>query len=273
MNASTTTTPVIGGVSTVVTTAGSGTAMSNTPAGFARRQANSWNYHSPSWGGFSILAAYSADNESTGRPEASPLDPRMYSIGGSFVTGPLTLAAAYEQHNDFNPGNATVGGAVGQYGGGNDHNWTLVAGYKFAGFDVRGIYSQSTYETLNGQDLKVSGWGFYADWAIAGPHTLRAQYVTTGDTSGSSSINASPYIGPARGNVCGNAGSASSCASDTGSRLYSIAYSYAFSKRTEGSIVFTKLDNEANAVFSLGKVNSLPGESQTSAGLAVKHRF
>ncbi len=269
---STTTTPVVGGFSTVVTTAATGTAMTNGPSGFARRQANAWNYHSPNWGGFSILAAYSADNESTGRPEASLLDPRLFSLGGSFRTGPLTLAVAYEQHNDYNPGNATQGTAAGQYSGGQDDNWTLVAGYKFAGFDVRAIYSQTNYEVQNGADLKVKGWGLYADWAIAGPHTVRAQYVMTDDTSGSSAINAAPYIGPLRGNSCG-ALSNVSCASDTGSKLWSLVYSYAFSKRTEGSVIYTKLDNDANAAFSLGKVNAIAGTSQSSAGLAVKHRF
>jgi len=260
--------PVIGAAT------GASTTMSNTPAGFARRQANAWNYHSPSWGGFSILAAYSADNESTGRPEVSPLDPRLYSIAGSFKTGPLTLGLAYEQHKDYNPGNATVvaGGTATQYSGGNDDNWTFVVGYKFGGFDVRGIYSQTTYETQNAGDLKVKGLGVYADWAIAGPHTVRAQYVQTDDTEGGSTINASPYIGPLRGNVCG-ATSNVSCANNTGSKLWSLVYSYAFSKRTEGSVVYTKLDNDSNAAFSLGKVNSIAGQSQSSAGLAVKHRF
>jgi predicted porin len=269
---STTTTPVIGGVSTIVTTAATGTAMTNGPAGFARRQSNSWNYHSPSWSGFTVNASYSADNESSGRPETSLLDPRLFSLGGAFRSGPLVIGLAYEQHNDYNPGNNTQGTALGQYAGGSDDNWTLVAGYTFAGFNVRGMYSQTTYETQVGGDLKVKGFGLFADWAIMGPHTLRAQYVQTDDTSGSSTINASPYIGPLRGNVCG-ATSNVSCAGSTGSQLWSLVYSYAFSKRTEGSIVYTKLDNDSNAAFSLGKTSAIAGTSQSSAGVAVKHRF
>jgi len=272
MVSSTTTTPVIGGVSTIVTTAGSGTAMSNTPAGFARRQANSWNYHSPNWSGFSVNASYSADNESTGRPEASLLDPRLYSIGGAFSSGPFLVALAYEKHDDYNPGNATVGVAAGNYSGGSDDNWTLVGGFKFATFDLRAMYSQTTYDVHIGGDLKTKGFGLYADWAIAGPHTLRAQYVQQDDTSGSSVLNASPYIGPLRGNSCG-ALSNVTCATSTGAKLWSLVYSYAFSKRTEGSVIYTKLDNDSNAAFSLGKVSAIAGTSQTSAGVAVKHRF
>jgi len=120
--------------------------------------------------------------------------------------------------------------------------------------------------------LKVKGFGLFADWAIAGPHTVRAQYIQTDDTKGSSTVNASPYIGPARGNACG-ATSTVSCADGTGAKLYSLVYSYAFSKRTEGSVVYTKLDNDSNAAFSLGKVGAVAGNSQSSMGIAVKHRF
>ena len=248
------------------------TTSSNTPAGFARRQSNAWNYWSPSWSGFSITAAISADNESTGRPDSSTLSPRLYSIAGNYLSGPLTLAVSFEQHKDYNPANATQGALVGQYSGGNDDNWTFVAGYKFAGFDVRGLYSQTQYDVVSGQDLKVKGYGLFADWAIAGPHTLRAQYVHTNDTSGTSTVNVSPYIGTNRGLVCGQL-STSSCASNTGSDLYSLVYSYAFSKRTEGSVVYTRLNNDDNAAFSLGKVSAVAGQSQYSAGLAIKHRF
>lgn len=268
-NPTTTTTGVLSNSTAATIT----TTTSNGPAGFARRQSNSWNYHSPSWSGFTVNASYSADNESSGRPETSLLDPRLFSLGGAFRSGPLLVALAYEQHNDYNPGNnSTQGTALGNYSGGTDDNWTLVAGYTFAGFNVRGMYSQTTYETQVGGDLKVKGFGLFADWAISGPHTIRAQYVQTDDTSGSSTINASPYIGPLRGNVCG-ATSNVSCAGSTGSQLWSLVYSYAFSKRTEGSIVYTKLDNDSNAAFSLGKVSAIAGTSQSSAGVAVKHRF
>jgi len=252
---------------------GTTTTTANTPAGFARRASNTLTYWSPNWNGFSLAAAMSSDNESTGRPDISALSPRLYSFNLGYENGPLLLAASYEQHNDFNPGNvaaATTG--AGAYAGGNDNNWTIVAGYKFQGFNVRALYSQTEYDTQVAGNLKTKGWGLFADWAIAGPHTVRAQYIMADDTSGTSTINASPYIGPARGLACG-ALSTASCASDTGAKVYSLVYSYAFSKRTEGSVVYTKLDNDANAAFSLGKVGAVAGNSQTSMGLAVKHRF
>jgi len=268
---STTTTPLVAGASTTVTTVGTGTAMSNTPSGFARRQANSWNYHSPEWNGFTFQGSFSAANEQTGLPNTSSLSPRMYSIGGHYRNGPLYLGLAYEKHSDYNPGNATVGGLASQYSGGTDTNWTVVAGYTFGTFNVRGMYVKNDYDVTNSSDLDVNGWALFADWAVSGPHTLRAQYSSMGDTGGSSATNVGVYKG-ATGAGCGTT-SAISCGTDTGAKVWGVAYSYAFSKRTEGSVVYTKLSNDSNAAMSLGKVNASAGNNQTSTGIVLKHRF
>jgi predicted porin len=265
---------VAGGFSTTGTTELK-TAISNTPSAFYRRHSSQWAYHSPSWSGFQLQAAVSAANQNTGIPEVNPLKARLWSVAGHYDNGPLYLGVAYENHADFNPGNVTPSTAAGTsaYGGGNDSNWTLAAGYKFADrFSLRGLYSQSKYDVSNTTGgLKVKGWGVWADWAIAGPHTLRANYARVGDSSGGSAVNVASYKGPTRAD-CGVL-SASSCATDTGGKVWGIAYSYAFSKRTEGSFVYTKLSNDSNASFSLGKVASTAGNSQTSMGMVLKHAF
>jgi len=163
---------------------------------FFRRQANTLNYHSPNWGGFSFQAGFSAANESTGNPDSGPLDPRMYSFGGHFATGPFYVGLGYEIHQDYNPAAQAVGAGAAQYGGGDDTALTLVLGLRMGGFDVRALYNKSEYETTNTTNLDVDGFGVFADWNISGPHTLRAQYVLAQDTEGNATVNVGSYRAP-----------------------------------------------------------------------------
>jgi len=245
----------------------------NNPGTFFRRQASSVNYHSPNWGGFSFLAAFSAANESTGNPDAGLLDPRMYSLGGQFATGPFYVGLGYEIHQDYNPAAQTIGAGAAQYGGGDDTTLTAVLGLRMGGFDVRAMYSKSEYETTNSTDMDLDGFGVFADWNIAGPHTLRAQYVMVGDTSGSSAVNVGSYKGPASAGCWSGTASTSSCANATGADLMAIFYSYAISKRTEVSVGYSQLANDGKATFSKGKTASSAGGTQKATGLVLRHRF
>jgi hypothetical protein len=235
---------------------GTGTAGSSQ---FFRRQAQAFNYHSPNWSGFSVNAAFSAGNESTGIPESNPLSPRLYSLGGQYAQGPLYVGVAYEGHSDYNPANQTIGTAAGNYNGGTDTNIVAVVGYRMGGFNVRGMYSNLKYELAAGQELKVNGFGLFADWNIEGPHTLRAQFVDVGDTSGNSTTSVGKY-GP-------------SSQSSNGAKLYGLFYSYAVSKRTEVSVGFSQMSNDTNASFSKGKTAATVGGDQTTTGFVLRHRF
>jgi len=274
---------VVGSAAAGVTVNGANTAITDGPAAFFRRQARSWMYHSPEWSGFTFQGAFSSATESTGN--ATPLDPRMWSVAGQYTNGPLYLGVGYERHKDYNPGNITVftGVAAGGcsaagvgtscYGGGDDDTWTFVAGYTFAGvFNLRGMYSRSEYEVSQATGgLRAKGWGIWADWTIQGPHTLRGQYVDLDDISGTSAVNAGSYKGP-MGVGCGPT-SALSCGSSTGGKVWGLAYSYAFSKRTMASFIYSKMDNDTNASFSKGKTAATAGNSQDTWGLAMQHRF
>jgi hypothetical protein len=255
--------------------AASGAVNGGTPASFFRRQAQSMNYHSPSWNGFSVQAAFSAANEQTGIPETNALSPRMYSIAGQYSSGPLYLGLAYEKHLDFNPAGVAYGTTAATYAGGNDDAWTITAGYTFAGvFNLRGTYQSLDFDTTNSTSLDADGWGIFADWNIQGPHTLRAHYVTLGDTGGTSAVNVGSYKGPLGAGCAGGTGvSTVSCASGTGADQWGLAYSYAFSKRTMGSIAYVRMSNDFNATFSKGKVAASAGGNQTSAGIVLQHRF
>jgi predicted porin len=248
--------PVIAGAT------GAATATSANPGSFFRRQANSLNYHSPSWNGFSFAGSFSAANEQTGNPEASTLSQRMYSLGAQYASGPLYVGFGYERHSDYNPGNVGIGVGASAYMGGTDTNMILVGGYTFGGFNIRGIYSKLEYDVTNSGGLDVDGWGLFGDWNIQGPHTLRFQYVSTDDTSGTTTTSVGAYVGP------GTVATASN-----GGKLWGLGYSYAFSKRTMGSFVYTKIDIDTSSRFSRGKVTPTLGSSQTSTGFVLQHRF
>jgi len=246
------------------------TTTSDNPASFFRRQANTWHYHSPSFSGFQIQGDISADNESTALPEASPLRPRMWSIGVHYDNGPLYIGGGYEKHSDYNASNSAV------YMGGGDHSWTLGAGYTFAGvFKLTGMYMENKYEIGNGtgQETKIKGFAFFMDWAIAGPHSLKGQFIQLNDVKGNSSRTIGAYRGAGSMSCASGVGSTGSCAGDTGARQYGLWYAYAFSKRTELFGGFNKVDNDTNAVMSLGKAAPTAGASQTNIGMGIRHRF
>jgi predicted porin len=125
---------------------GNGTTAGSDAAGFSRRQKESLNWHGPNWGGFSLQAQYSGGNSGTALTSASPLKPRMMSLGGQFATGPLVVTAGYEKHDDFNPtGLAT-------YTGGTDDSWVIGAGYTFFGaLKVNGVYTQNSLTRQRGR--------------------------------------------------------------------------------------------------------------------------
>ena len=259
--------PVIGGTTGAATANGGAAANS-----FYRRQANSVNYQSPDWGGFSVAAAFSANNESSGIPDSVGLTPRLYGINGVYAAGPLWVGVGYESHTDYNPGQTAIGAGVSQYNGGTDSNYSIGAGYTFAGtINVRATYSSSKYEVTNSSDLKVKGYGFYGDWQIAGPHALHLAFITSDDTKGSTSQNVGSYKGPGSSG-CGPT-STSSCSGSTGGDVFTIAYSYDFSKRTQLFFAYNEMKNDSNATFSQGVVASSAGGKQKSIGLGLKHSF
>jgi hypothetical protein len=265
----TTGTAVSAGGTTITSTA------ANTPAGFFRRQSNSLNYHSPRWNGFGFQAAYSATNEQSQIPEANSLKPRLWSLMGSYMSGPLTVALGYERHEDFNPGRVgsanpatgavTVAGAAGSaYLGGSDTQWNIMAGYRFGAFNIRGMYVDTEYDVTTTTNADTDGFALFADWNIQGPHTLRFQYYKMDDIGGNSLLAVGNYVAPM---------TAAGARTATGVDGYGFAYTYAFSKRTEGGIVYNRMSNDLNANFSLGVAGSTLGSSPKSLGAQIRHRF
>jgi hypothetical protein len=80
-------------------------------SGFLRRQSSSAHYWSPAWGGFSIRAAYGANEERT-----ATRNPWLASVSATWESGNWYVAAAYDAHNDYQlagtrgPGRDRLGG-------------------------------------------------------------------------------------------------------------------------------------------------------------------
>ena len=240
---------------------GSQSNAGNTGASFYRRQARSFHYHSPRWGGFSVNAAISSGNERATEPDVLGLEQRLWSVGGAYRGGPLYVGLSYERHEDYNPGAAPIA-AYRASGGGSDESWSLVGVYTFANsIRLSGTYVRNEFEnTLGGgvDSLKTDGWSLYLDWRIAGPHSFKAQYGSVDDAEGT--------VGAAAGNYA--------VGTNTGGKVWGVAYAYDFSKRTQAYVGYTRMKNDSNtAAFDQGIVDASLGGKQTLMGVGLKHRF
>lgn len=224
-------------------------------SGFSRRQKEALNWHSPDWGGFGLQATVSGGNSGTALTSASPLSPRLVSLGAKFGTGPLLVTAGWEQHKDFNPTGTTT------YTGGTDDSFVVGVAFTFAGrVKVSGVYTKNSYELGDGtgRNLDSDGYALWVDWTIAGPHSVKAQYVLQNDPDGSAGANVGTYT----------------VGSDRGAQVTTLVYSYAFSKRTSTYVAFNQLKNDANTnAFSLGQTAAATGGTQKAYGVGVRYQF
>jgi predicted porin len=243
------------GGSMIILANDSASGASNTGVSFYRRQANSANYQSPSWGGFTIAAAVSASNESQTIADSAGLTPRLMGLNAMYRGGPLLFGVGYEKHDDYAIDTTFGGLAVARNESATDDAFSLLAGVQFGGFNIRALYQANTFELgagLGGGEVKQVGYGPYADWQIAGPHALHFGFAKSED-------------------IEGPAGDLPATSAD----WMSVAYSYDVSKRTQLLFAFTQLKNDANANFSLGVQSSATtlGGKGKSIGAAIRHRF
>jgi predicted porin len=264
----------------------SGSDVGNGPAGvganvvsFTRRQTNLWTYQTPNWAGFQGGIAYSAANEATAQVNASVgKKPRLWSLGLTYTNGPLIVGGGYERHTNYNPAGlpqANFPQPVGvvSYTGGDDRAWDLGIAYTFMGtLKLSAIYNDVRYDTGPGTTAGGKTWGLWGDWAIAGPHRVRAGYTRKKDTSGNfgGAVNAAGVCAVvAIGQWSANCGQGS-----TGATLYALQYAYAFSKRTELNFGYARVNNDANSGIALATLGGRNvGQNQSAWVFGTKHSF
>lgn len=244
---------------------GTSSALGNVGSSFSRRQNSLITYSMPSMNGFDAAFAWTSANEAAaGTSATSAGKPRMYSAMVNYTNGPLSLGAGYERHIDFNPL------ATAAYAGGHDTSYQLGVAYTFMGsLKISAIYVNMKYDNVTSlaaapaTDAAVTTYGLYGNWAISGPHSLKAGYGSQGATKGT-------YAGGVMGSLNFNAG-----AGNTGSQKIHVEYSYAMSKRTEVSLGYARINNDRNSNLTVGTGSATAnyGESQSHIGMRLNHKF
>jgi predicted porin len=239
------------------------TAVNANRAAFKRRQQNLISYDSPTFGGFQVMAAFTSAQTSTGTLEtATNNKPRLWSVGAQYSAGPLYVSGGYEQHREF---------AGTSPDGSHDSGWHIGAAYTWGPVRFGGQYTEQRFDVpvgVAGGDVKARAWHAGVDWKIAGPHGLRAAVTQARDMRG------------ARGVLVGTASGAgyrpvNVAAGDTGALLWQIRYVYAFSKRTEFTAGYVRLNNDSNAAYRLGGLGAAiaNGQDESAVAFAVRHTF
>jgi len=226
---------------------------------FKRRQNNTINYDSPNFAGFQVMLATMSLNHVTAVTGGTNSKPRLWSIGAQYSAGPLYVSAGYEKHNEF--------GGIGAAREADDKGWHVGAAYTWGPVRVGGQFTQQKFEhsTTAGGESKVKAWHVGVDWNIAGPHGLRAAYTQADDVKGPAGA---PAIAGSQSQVRPSPGG------NTGAKMYQIRYVYNFSKRTEFTFGFVKIDNEDAAAYNIfGVSGATAGSSPDAWGMGLRHTF
>jgi len=187
----------------------------------------------------------------------------QYSLGASYSTMGITVAAGYVEDKANVPATATTSA----YTGANSEIWHVGAGYEFGQFAVRLQYSEFkfNYNPLNGSAgdvVKDIGVGF--DWKV-GANKLNLAYYNSKDTGAAKAAELTGF--PLGGKT----------------NEWAIADFYSLSKRTTlyAQLAGVKADQDAGDSAALGGIYvtnagglaALPGATTTYFGLGVQHTF
>jgi predicted porin len=118
-----------------------GSNLSAFDRGLTRRLANSVNYKSNVYSGFSLLAAYAAGEKTTG-PSGD-----LRGLGLQYASGPLYIGAGYHE--------------VKRLASGNDKEYTVGAGYKIGDFEIKGGYLAADLTGPNNKFEQYNLGGIY----------------------------------------------------------------------------------------------------------------
>jgi predicted porin len=242
---------------------------------FSRRQNASLFYDTPNFSGFQGYVGVSTTGASIGQTNAaSGTKPRVWSVAGTYTNGPLYVTLAYENHSNFGTNTTTQNGAYN----GTDKGWHAGVAYQFGPVKVGALYVSRQYDmSANGAtDLKVNAWNLAGEWAIQGPHALRGGYTKANNTSGTAGggTNNAFDVGVSGGTLTANGGAGAS-----GGNIWQIQYVYNASKRTEFTVGYVSLQNDANSRYSLGGLSSFPGatvqtgQNQNAIAASIKNTF
>lgn len=234
---------------------------------FNGRPNNVVAYISPNMNGFSAAVAYVAGAE--GATNSGQKKGSAWSAMANYSNGPWYGALAYERHNI---GNALAIGLVAATQDTSQHAWKAGVGYKANNLRV-GFEYERTSDDLGNRTAGV-GCGLLSGstsnncfghnaWNLGGGYTfgnneVKLQYTKAGD------------VGDGVAN--------------SGAKQWTLGLDHNFSKRTKIYAMYTHLQNDDNASYTLGVANSrvvtaadngtgTGGATQSAWGFGMRHTF
>lgn len=227
---------------------------------FSRREASMVYYESPTFSGLRVLAGYSSADATAVTNSTVAAKPRVLSIAGIYKNGPLGVNTAYESHNNF----GTAGGVN------DDRAWEVGAFYQFGPVKVSGEYVDIRYEATATSDVKKRNFQVGADWHVTGPHFFDFIWTSAGKSRGNATA-----VEVAAARLSTTNAAIAAPGSGTGGDLYQVAYKHQFSKRTATRLSYVWLNNDRNAIYSLGGLatQTTPGVNQNAIRLQMNHAF
>lgn len=234
-------------------------------ASFDRRQGNSVQYWSPTWGGLSFRLMYSV-NEGRGPVAAGGpnVDPIVKAAMVQYDVGSLSVRYGYEEHDDYFGMSQIGGSAAGTVGnpGSKDTGHKIVVLYRIGNTRLTGLYEQLKYHN----DDTAAG--------AVNEYKRNAWYAVIEQFFGNQSVFLS--YGQAADGSCMKVGGATCITNALGAKYMTLGYIYRWSKTTEGFIAYYKMDNKANGTYSTGPAVPavvVPGLDTEAYGVGMQHFF
>ncbi len=238
-NDTVTSTLILGGVATAVTT-------SITPmATFSDRPGNSFNYDSPVFSGFQVNLQTTAKNGALKTVStATGVEGRANSFNLLYSGGPIKAAIAHTVRDD----NMAAGGDA------NDKDKATTFGLAYSlGKAVIGLTHADMESKLGGgvTTLERKVWNLAVTYDLPGPHSVWAGYTKNGKISTNGVSN------------------------DSGSNQFQIGYKNTLSKRTFAAIGYGRVSNDSAGTDSIGGhlEPSGGGRSSSVVSLQLSHKF
>ena len=256
-----------------VTLNAAGTTFANVSnASFERRQGNSAQYWTPSFGGVTGKIAYSTNEGKT--PSSSTItqiNPRIWSANLEYDKAPFYLAYGYELHLDYfglgalaPAGQAVPVASTGVTASSRDTGMKLVARYGFGNTRLGLIYEQLDYK----QDNSAAAATVFRTYR-RGAYALTATHqIGLGTLRG--------IFGRASSGTCTLVGGGSCISTGLGAQQVSLGYSHSFSERMDLYGFYTRVANDANATYQFANaagIGAAAGAADVGYLLGVRYTF
>jgi len=189
--------------------------------GFDQRLANGASYYTPQWNGFQAKIWYSLTQGPGGEEALGSQGSRVISGSVAYDKDGKRLAWGFEQIKKAKALSS------GFYEEGTSH--FITGGWTFGGFYVAGLAERDELEDINatGNNRTRSYWHVLAKYTF-GKHAIGGWYGKADDWKGGAAI------------------------SESGAKMWTVGYSYQLHRMSGLYVLYTRLENDANAAYVLG---------------------